>query len=532
MHWDSVNAALQLSSRNFTVHNGILRHGATEIRFDVTAGLVRSHFTDQSKFTTRLETRKTDLGAILAVAGYDYPVSGTIDLEFHADGTRADPRGAGEIQLTNATLYGQPIQHFTSDMRLLNGEIQFNNISAAHYDARIAGAFAYNLSTGVSRFNLQGTNFDLARIPQLQASRFKVEGRVDFSAQGSGTLRQPAINATVRLRDLTLDDELAGDFTLEAVTQGDQLRLAGQSRFEQAELRLDGDILLRDDWPATLNFRFNRLDVDSLLRAYLQGRITGHSMTAGDLQVRGPLRRPRELTVSANLTDLALDVEGVELHNDGPVRFVLSNQLLRLEPFRLTAEQTDLTGSGTVHLAGERELDVRIQGRLNLRLIESFNRDFASSGMVTLDMTVAGTVVRPTAQGKLQISNGTLSYVDLPSGLSEMNGSLSFNHDRVQIDTLTARSGGGAVVLGGYATLHDRRLTFDVTIHGEGVRLRYPPGISSTADADLRFAGSSEASTLSGDITVKKLSMTPGFDFGAYLARSAQSTTLPQTNPL
>jgi len=49
---------------------------------------------------------------------------------------------------------------------------------------------------------------------------------------------------------------------------------------------------------------------------------------------------------------------------------------------------------------------------------------------------------------------------------------------------------------------------------------------------DLKFAGSSSASLLSGDITITKLGMTPGFDFGGYLAQAAQSGSLPQTNPL
>jgi translocation and assembly module TamB len=113
-----------------------------------------------------------------------------------------------------------------------------------------------------------------------------------------------------------------------------------------------------------------------------------------------------------------------------------------------------------------------------------------------------------------------------------MTGSVVFNQDRAQIENLTARSGGGVVTLAGFAALRNGHSTFDLTIHGDDVRLRYPPGVSSTADADLHFSGSSDASTLTGDVTVTKLSVTPGFDFGAYLARSAQSQPLPQTNPL
>ena len=64
------------------------------------------------------------------------------------------------------------------------------------------------------------------------------------------------------------------------------------------------------------------------------------------------------------------------------------------------------------------------------------------------------------------------------------------------------------------------------------MRLRYPPGVSSTADLDLRFAGSSTSSRLTGDVTVTRIGITPGFDFGASLERTVQSAGLPQTDPL
>src|SRR6185312_2889146 len=188
--------------------------------------------------------------------------------------------------------------------------------------------------------------------------------------------------------------------------------------------------------------------------------------------------------------------------NDGPVRFSISKQQLKFDDFHFVGERTDLRGSGTINLTGQRELDLTAHGRVNLRLIETLNHDFTSSGVVTVDATVGGTMASPRARGRLQVANGSISYVDLPSGLSEMNGSLLFNEDRVQIETLTAHSGGGLVTLAGFATVHNGRSTFDFTVHGEGVRLRYPPGVSSTADANLHFSGSTDASTLSGDVTV------------------------------
>lgn len=88
------------------------------------------------------------------------------------------------------------------------------------------------------------------------------------------------------------------------------------------------------------------------------------------------------------------------------------------------------------------------------------------------------------------------------------------------------------MTFGGYATSYEGQVNFDLKVNGQGVRLRYPPGVSSTASTDLHWVGTPTASTLSGDVTVTKLSITPGFDFGSYLARNAQGSALSQTNPI
>jgi translocation and assembly module TamB len=532
VHCDSLVADVQLSPHAFAAHNGRLHHGQTTVSFELSAGLQERQFTDSSPIAARVDVRNADADEILALSGYDLPVSGTVNLFAQIEGTKADPRGNGRIELSDAVIGGKPVQHLDSKLEFDRDEISLDDLHLAYYDAHVTGAGTYNLSTHAFRFNLNGDNFDLAGIPQLQASRVSLDGRMDFTAQASGTLEQPVINANIHLRDLAFDHERAGDYTFEAVTQGSELRVSGHSQFKDAELNIEGKVQLRGDWPTKVNLHFNHLDVDSVFRTYLKRRVTGQSAVAGDLQLRGPLRQPRELEVIGNLSDFFADVENIKVRNNGPISFTISNQFLRIQQFHLIGEGTDLTVGGTVRLNGEHELDLRAQGHANLQLIQSFNSDFTTSGEVAVDLTVGGTISKPTTQGRLQVANGSIAYSDLPSALSALNGSAVFNQDRLQIESLTARVGGGIVTFGGYATAYNRQLNFNLTLQTQDVRLRYPPGVSSMANAELRWAGTSAASVLAGDVTVTKLAVTPGFDFGASLARAAQSSALPQTNPL
>jgi len=315
------------------------------------------------------------------------------------------------------------------------------------------------------------------------------------------------------------------------VSQGPELRITGQSQFEQADLKIDGNVHLREDWPADVYFRFHQLELDAIFKTYLRGAVNGHSRADGEVHMVGPLRRPRELQFTANVDNLDADVEDVKIKNQGPIRFSMAEQTLQIDQFHLVGEDTDISATGKVRLSGDRELDLRAQGRVNLKLIESLNPDFTSSGAVSVDLSVGGTVAKPLTQGQLKVDHGAIAYIDLPSALSDINGSLIFNQDRLQVQSLTAHTGGGLVTFGGYATAYNGKLNFDLTVRGEDVRLRYPPGVSATANADLHFVGTSSASTLNGEIIVTKLAMTPGFDFGAYLERS-QGSALPPTNRL
>ena len=53
----------------------------------------------------------------------------------------------------------------------------------------------------------------------------------------------------------------------------------------------------------------------------------------------------------------------------------------------------------------------------------------------------------------VDIQHGGLSMIDLPAGLGDINGSLVFNQNRLEVEHLTARTGGGLVTFGGFITL-------------------------------------------------------------------------------
>jgi translocation and assembly module TamB len=533
VHWDNLSTSLQLSSHGLALRSGTLRRGETSVNFDLSASLQDRRFTAESLISGRVNLHNVDVASTAAVAGLDYPVTGMADASLQISGTRANPGAQGHIHATNASAYGESIETFDADLQVADGETALNNIQLTHEDAAVSGTAAYTPGTRGFRLDLAGKNFDLSRIPQIHVDDLSVAGRADFTVNGSGTIDAPAIEAAVQVRDLTFDQELSGGLNLQAVTKGGELRLTGSSDFTRGKLTLEGTVGLRSDYPANISVHMDHVDLDPLWISYLGRQLTGHSAVSGTVAMQGPLRFPRQWVMNADLNDLSLEVEYAKLHNQGPVHATITTEGIEFGETHLVGEGTDVTGQGSIGFTGSAPLNLTADGQVDLKLLSTVNSEITASGAMLVHMKLAGTWHDPLPHGNIQVKNGAVSYAGMPSGLSEMNGSLTYTRDGVHIEQLTARTGGGSLNFTGDATNYNQQLNFNLTAIGKDVRLRYPPGVSSTANAELHWIGNRSASTISGDILVTKLAVTPGFDFGSYLERSRQSAGItPANSPL
>jgi translocation and assembly module TamB len=532
IHWDVVNGDIRLSSRSLLVPDAVLQAGAATVKLQGTAGLAEWKISSDSPLQLHGEITGADAAELARAVRPDLRLTGQLNSAFRLTGSVSNLEGLGTIRLSGGSIQGYSVDSATAlaFFRGMQAEIkEFDAVSGA---SRISGRGTYDLRARSFHLHFAGHNFDLAAIPGLPRSPIAVGGRLDFSAELSGTEDQPQLAAELHLRSLTLNQELMGDYQLETATRGEDLHLTGHSDFKNAELTISGDVLVRDEWPARIDFHFNRLDVDSLLAGYLRVHAAKHSSVAGDLRLEGPLRNPRQLTWTGNLTDFSAEVDKVKLKNQGPTHFTLAGETLKVDGLHVVGDNADFSGKGWIELGAGRALDFEAQAKLGVALVQNYDPDFTGSGTLSGDARVTGTLDSPLVKGKLLVENVGLADINLPSALSDMNGVLRFSQNRITIESLTARSGGGTLSFAGHAELFRRQLNFDLNVAADAVRLRYPPGVSSTADAALHWSGSSSGSLLSGDITVSKLGVTPGFDFGAYLERSIQQSSLPQTDPV
>ncbi len=153
VNWNALRADIQLSPSLFAVRNGILSRDPDSVRFDFHVQLNQRQFSDTSPLRAHLDTENADLPGILALAGYSYPITGTVDLHLQVAGTRSAPQGQGHILLRNGSVYGEPVERFSSDLNFNGEEAELQNIQLTHYES--TGHRRRHLQYLQSRFSFQ-----------------------------------------------------------------------------------------------------------------------------------------------------------------------------------------------------------------------------------------------------------------------------------------------------------------------------------------------------------------------------------------
>ncbi len=525
IHIDEFSGDVQYSQSALALHNAEIKQASTLLKLDGKTTLDRGSFGPSSQFQVQAAIHNADVGELQRAAGLDYPVTGTLNFTVQAAGTQANPHAQGQFSLSNGEAYGRPIKSLTSKILFANRAGQLEDIHLQAMRGTITGSAGYDFGNRTINLDLSGHSIDLSEMPEAQTERLHFAGAANFTAKGSGTLEEPAINAHLQIDNLVLNGEPIGSLAADAVTRGRQLQLTARSSFPKASLALDANVTLQGDMPGNATLQFAHLDINPFLPVGTRNQVTRHALLDGHAQVSGPLKQPRLWHGSLSIHQLSAEVQHIAITSDGPIELSLANEVVTVQHCTFLSEDTRFTLAGTAALDHQRRLDLHGSGQLNLKLLQTINPDLGAYGISNIDLTVNGTASEPNMTGRVDILHAGLSMVDFPVGVGDLNGSLVFNQDRLEVERLVGRAGGGQVTIGGFIT-YGRTIGFDLTADGNDIRLRYA-GISVTSDQELRFAGTLQNSSLRGDVTVTRFAQIPSSDLQLILAQATTPARIP-----
>jgi translocation and assembly module TamB len=523
IHIDSFAGDVQYGRTQVALRNGVIEQGSAHLNVDGSATLDNGAFTDRSPFEVHASIRNAKVADLQRTIGADYPVSGIVNLNLDASGTQKDPHGQGHLSVTRGEAHGHQIKTLTADLMLANQETRLDKIRIEALGGSVSGTAAYNMKSKEVRADLRGENIDLAQVSELQSVPVQEHGTANFTLKTAGPLNQPKVEAHLEVANLVINDEFQGGLVFDAVTHGDKVQITARSNFEHASLTLDGMVDEKGDLQSELRVQFNQVDIDPLLMAELKTRITGHSSLNGYAKVQGPLRNPRAFKGTLQINSFSVELEKIPIQSDGPIELALDDGVVSVKRLTMTASDTHLSVGGIIDLKGDRPLDLYAKGHLNVALFHALDDEINSYGTAEADVTIKGTAAKPLVTGRVVVAHAGFSAIDLPAALGEVNGTMVFNENRLEVEKLSGRVGGGQVNFSGYIA-YGSTIAFDLKSNGNDIRFRYG-GISLTADQNLHLSGTLKSASLTGDITITRFAQIPAVDVAA--AFIAQPTGVP-----
>ncbi len=484
-------------------------------------GIVTYVWDDGMALDGKAQLTEAQVVDVLQITGQQGKVdlTGTMALNAHATGTLSNLTGGGHLSLANGMAYGEPYESAVAELTVHEKDIEAASVVLKAHGMQVAGNGGYDWGNEHLHGHVEGHDLLLSKFVTVQKAKTDADGVLSIVADANGTMTEPGLKANVTLTGVTYQKQGIGEAVIEAHSTGSTIFFTASSTLVGAKVEASGQAGLTGDYPLQAKVTVAGLDIGKPIAMFGPGSMKAQSQIDGVTTVSGPLKTPKQLSGEAEFSQVDLKLQGIELKAAEPLRVGLRDGVATLEQVHITGQDTDMRASGTAQLFGASDpkggqLDVKAIGNVSMTLLHTFDPDIISTGKVEFTVAAGGRVMNPQLTGKVQFDKVNVALDGVPNGLSNMNGTLVFNEDRLQVESLTATTGGGTLKIGG-SIRYRNGVYADLTATGDVVRVRLY-GLSATANANLKLQGGPESALLSGTILMTRFGIGQDVDFAAF----------------
>jgi translocation and assembly module TamB len=491
-----------------------------------------------------------DLGRIARLAA---PLAGRINAQVSVEGSLDAPRGSLSLDWRDAAIGEERFKVISAKLRTsVAAALAFDGEAAFDGDAlTIQGSFDHPESdwrNGKLSLHLDAPRIRLAQIESLRRLSGEFTGDLEskLSAEFAVAGGEPSLTS------------LSGHAAVKALngkSQPGTVRVDASTAKATVMLRIAGDVsgnpfggemrvLLAKGYPVEGRVALPRVpfrDLQAALAADAGEPWPFQGFLGGDVSLKGHLAEPNKLSARVVITRLQIapregtilesDVEKNELvlRNASPITIDLSSEAAYIRSARLSAKDTSVTLAGLYSFSSRAPLDLSLNGTVNLEVLSTFEPDLVASGTARLSANMRGTLADPSINGQMKISGASFFLANLANGIDNASGTVNFDRNRAQIDNLTGQTGGGTFRINGFVGFGSGEWTYRLSAEADAVRVRYPEGVSTTADASVTLTGSSDRSLLAGIVTIRRSGFNMKQDLGSIITGSTNPIPVPAT---
>ena len=528
--WKLIRTNVDASPSRVALQNAELVPASQgHIALNASAQLKKWSFEKTSPLQVQLNASQLDISELAKLAGQQAPVTGTLAANVNMHGSVQNPIGNGNVSLTKAAAYGEPLNtaKITFDG---TGDEAHAHLDLASPAGNINGKVTVSPNRKTYTAELTSSGIHLDKIQQLQSTSAKPTGVVAINAKGQGTFDNPGLDATIEIPTLAVQKQTITNIQLHANVANHIATAQLTSSAVNTAIKANAKILLTGDYPADATFDTQGIPLAPILAVYAPdqaGNISGQTELHATLH--GPLKNKKLLEAHATIPILKLAYgKDIQLAAVAPIKIDYKDGIVDVQRSAIKGTDTDIQFQGHVPTTGNAPMSVLLLGSLDLHIAQLFDPDLRTGGQIKFNVNSYGATHAPGVEGTIDIVNASFASPDLPVGLQNANGSLALTKDRLNITSFQGQVGGGTLTAQGGVALRPS-IQFDMGLSARGIRLLYPQGMRESIGANLRLTGTTDAALLGGTVNLANVSFTPGFDLSNFIAQFSGGVEAPPT---
>ena len=549
--FDSFTATITADRKNANLSAFTLTRGTTTADGQAAISARNGSFEDAA-IDAKFNLHNAQLAELEKEAGLKLDATGTASATIHLFGSVKKPAADVTAQVEKLAAFDEQLDrvsatiHYAGDTVTISGGDAVAGTGRLHFDGSIDKGETVKLAVAADKL-------PATRINALGKLPMRPDGIINAKFSGTGRFMKDQFELTsasgdASAQNVTLNGDGVGAISLTAQTQGSDLSVHATANIRGAKIQAEGAWKLEGDEPGSVTIQSQRVDLATAYRVYRIGgtdeqkneTLPFEGFIDSRAKVAISLRKPQDFRAELALDQVQLNAkksqalrlgvqpQDVVLKNTKPVSIVVTAKEARIQSAQFTARDTSLEATGGIPFDPAAPADLAIRGSVNLSILQLYNSDLLARGNATVQATIRGSLRDPQMTGRMDLKNASLYLADLPNGIDNANGTVIFDRNRATIESLSADTGGGKISFAGFVELRDV-LTYRLQAEAAQVRVRYPEDVSTAFNAKLALNGTSDASTLSGSITLNRAAFNPRSDLGGLVALAAKPVPAPET---
>jgi translocation and assembly module TamB len=516
--WKEIRTSVDASPSQVSLqHAELIPANQGHISMNASAQLRKWSFSNNSPIRVQLNASQIDIAELVRLSGTQAPVTGTMAANISMHGSVLRPEGNGNITVTKAAAYGEPIT--SAKVTFTGGGDQAHaNLAIVSPAGSISGVVATNPNQKTFSAELTSNGIHLDQLQNFKGNSANPSGVVTISAKGQGTFDNPQVDATLQIPKFVVQQQAITDIRLHANLANHVANAQLTSNALNAAIKANARVTLTGNYPADATLDTQGIPLGPLLATYAPDQADSLSgQTEVHATLHGPLKNMRQIEAHATIPVLKVSYSNtVQLAAAAPIHVDYKDGMINVQRSSIRGTDTDLQFQGNIPTTGNAPMSLLLLGSIDMHLVQLFDPDLRTSGQLKFNVNSYGAAHGPDVAGTIDLVDASMASPDMPVGLQHCNGTFSITKDRINISQFKGNVGGGTITAQGGVALRPA-IQFDMGVAARDVRMLYPQGMREAVNANLRFTGTPKAAQLGGNVNLTELSFTRAFDMNNFI---------------